>query len=61
MTALLGRLLVRVLRATLSLFDEVRPGWSQPAEPRTNEFGGPLSVESVAYWTHAERVRRIRD
>lgn len=57
----LGRLLLRLVRATLSLFDEVRPGWSEPAAPSSNEFGGPLSVESVHYWTHAERVRRIVD
>jgi len=57
----LGRLLLRVLRATLSLFDEVRPGWSQPAESRSNEFGGPLSVESLNYWLTDERCRRSRD
>lgn len=48
-------------RALLAFVDEVRPGWSEPPQPAANEFGGPLSPESLNYWLHAERVRRDRD
>lgn len=56
------RLLVILWRELLATLDALKPGWQADVRPPAPDpFGGPLSPESLHYWTQADRVRRGRD
>lgn len=52
---------LRFRREVLITIDTTWPGWSLPRPACRNEFGGPVSAESLLYRTRNQRQRRVQD